>query len=294
LLLVPCTGRAEAPRPPKGTVEQSAATKGATELEGQGKFGNATEAADETRASEFQIALGGLVSTGNARAIAGTGSSQLRLRRGMHQASAAAAANYGRAAVDRDSDPKTTVGNLQTRARYDLFFAKRWSVFAMVTARHDPFQGLELRLNVDPGLAFHVLTKKNHRLWAEAGYDIQYDLRADEAIIERDENGDAVLDADGNTIPTADEDQVNHAARLFGGYSNRLSEHVAFDTGLEYLQSLIKAERWRLNWDVSLSTQVGPQFSMALTFSLRHDSDPLPGIAELDTVTAVNLVYRFP
>jgi putative salt-induced outer membrane protein len=293
VVLFAATAHAEDPRPPEGTLKQKAASSGKTEIEGQGKFAKAAETEEETDATEFDISLGGMLSTGNARAMAGTGLTKFRLRRGMHQFSSALAGNYGRAAVDRKSDPVPTVGNVQGRARYDIFFAKHWAAFLMATARHDPFQGLDVRLNVDPGFAYHLLVKKKHRLWFEAGYDFQYDLRTEEAIIERDEDGDAILDSEGNTIQIADDYQINHAARLFAGYVNRLSDHVTFETGLEYLQSVLKASRWRINWDVSLAAQVAERFSVAATFSLRADNDPLPNIAKIDTMSAASLVYRF-
>jgi putative salt-induced outer membrane protein len=63
------------------------------------------------------------------------------------------------------------------------------------------------------------------------------------------------------------------------------------DTGLEYLQWLAETERWRLNWDAGLSSSIAGRFSMATTFSLKYDHAPLPGVKDLDLVTALNLVY---
>jgi putative salt-induced outer membrane protein YdiY len=42
---------------------------------------------------------------------------------------------------------------------------------------------------------------------------------------------------------------------------------------------------------VGLSSSLGGSFSLATTFSLKYDHAPLPGVKELDTVTALNLVY---
>ena len=35
------------------------------------------------------------------------------------------------------------------------------------------------------------------------------------------------------------------------------------------------------------------KFSLSTTFTLRYDNNPLPDVEKLDTVTAVNLTYRF-
>ena len=167
--------------------------------------------------------------------------------------------------------------------------------FLQYTGRHDPFQGLTYRMNIDPGFAFYAINKPKHRLWFEAGYDFQYDLREDDARILLDADGNPVLDMNGDPQidPAIDKFLINHAARLFVGYSNKLSERVSFDTGLEYLQSVIVARRLRLNYLAGLNTQLVERLSLAVTFTLRYENDPLPGIKKLDTITAVSLAYRF-
>jgi putative salt-induced outer membrane protein len=276
------------------------ATSGSTELEGQGSFQTAQDPAEGDDATELGLSAGGLLSTGNANQGAVTGALNLRLRRGDHQFSSAALGNYGAAKLDQESAYEPTVKNVQGRVRYDYFFAKRWSAFGMVTARHDTFQQLDLRLNVDPGVAFYILPESNHRLWAEAGYDFQFDLRTREGYAVKDAEG-AFLDEDGMVVEDVgdsaiDEDEktaTNHAARLFMGYSNHLSDAVSFDTGIEYLQSVIDAKTLRVNFDAGLTAALSQKFSISTTFTLRYDNNPLPEVGKLDTVTAINLAYRF-
>ncbi len=280
------------PGPPAGTVAGDPATSGSTELEGQGSFGSVAENDEEAGdALEWDLSLGALLSTGNARSTALTGGSTFRLRRSRHQFSAFFLGNYGRAATSADAEPRDTIGNLQGRVRYDFFLGDRWSLFGMVTARHDPFQLLDLRLNVDPGAAFYIINRAKEQLHVEAGYDFQYDDPSD-AAVERTSEGDIVYDAQGGF--TQIEPRNVHALRLAGGYANSLSETVTFATDLEYLQSVQDAQRWRLNWYATLSAQLVAQLSLAATFSLRMDNDPVAvGVKNLDTNTSVNLVYRF-
>jgi putative salt-induced outer membrane protein len=278
---------------PAGTVgAQAPATTGTTEVEGSGKFASAAavEEAAATDATEFNLGAGGLLSTGNARAGSATGTTNLRIRRQNHQFSAAFAANYGRAAPDAASDVQTTVHNEQGRVRYDYFVHPRISVFAMLTARHDPFQGLEARVNVDPGVAFYLVNDKRNRLWTEVGYDFQFDRFTEVATYAKDETGAVVLDAEGNPIVAIERQRTNHAARLFGGYANNISAAAMFSTGIEYLQSVQIAERWRVNWDVALTTQLVNRLAISFTFTARMDNDPAPGIRKVDTITAVSLI----
>ena len=165
------------------------------------------DARDADDATEGEIAAGGAVASGNARSFQGTVNGRVRVRRRAHEGRAAVAGNYGRAAADVSAPIETTVLNVQGMARYDYFFAPRWSAFLMATARHDRFQGLDLRLNIDPGVAFYALQKPNHRLWFEAGYDFQLDVRRDEAIFVREEN-----DADGDGTVSAGDALLRRSA----------------------------------------------------------------------------------
>jgi putative salt-induced outer membrane protein YdiY len=299
---------AEDPGVPKGTAEQKDASTGSTELGTGDKFSAAkdlktdeaaTDAAETdphaNDATEFDIALGGIFSTGNSRSLAATGLSNFRLRRTIHQFGASLAGNYGAAGVPNTDRYDTTVGNVQGLLRYDVFFAKRWTAFLQSTARHDTFQGLALRVNVDPGFAFYAINQPKHRLWFEAGYDFQYDLRTDDGRTLLDADGNPILNMSGDTQldPAIDKFLLNHAVRLFAGYSNKLSDKVSFDTGLEYLQSVIKPDRLRLNYLAAINTQLVERFSLAVTFTLRYENDPLPNVRKLDTISAISLAYRF-
>lgn len=276
------------PAVPAGTGAQDPATSGSTEIGNQGTFASAeTEAADEgeesTDATELEISAGGIYSTGNARLLAITGLGRFRLRRERHQFRTEVAGNYGRTALEPDAEPETAIANVQGLARYDFFFHPRFSAFLMGQARHDQFQGLDLRLNIDPGIAAYAIQKANHRLWFEVGYDFQYDIRRDEALAE-------ALAATG-TLP--DKTATNHAARIYAGYNNNLSKYVTFDTGIEYLQSVLVARRFRVNWLSSLTTQLADRISVGLTFALRYENQPLPTVQKLDTITSILLGIRF-
>ncbi len=290
-LTVALPSAAAEPEVPTGTIEGPAADSGAKEIDGQGQFGSAAEKEEEAGdALEWDLSFGALIATGNSRAIALNGGTNFLFRRGRHQLTAVGLGNYGRSVpVDDMGTPipdaglATTLGNVQGRVRYDLFLSDHWSLFGMATARHDPFQGLDLRLNLDPGVAWYILSTPGQRLTAEAGYDFQFDVRDTETLDELEASGE----------PRPDKTAPTHAVRLAGSYVNNINSAVSFRTGLEYLQSVQRALRWRINWDVGLTTTLFRSLALATTFNLRIDNDPLPGVRSVDTVTAVSLVYRF-
>ncbi|MBL9103210.1 MAG: DUF481 domain-containing protein [Myxococcales bacterium] len=293
-LALPQLSLAAPPSAPAGTVGgQTAASTGNTELDGSGKFGTAATPEPTTDATEGDVSFGGLLSTGNANMGSLTAASKLRVKRKKHQFSAGFAGNYGRAAAAGTTTAVPTVANVQGRVRYDYFLHPRVSLFGMLTARHDKFQGLQARVNADVGAAFYLIQDPKNRLWTEVGYDFQFDRFLLEATYAKDADGAVVLDDMGDPVLAIPRERYNHAVRLFGGYANNINDKVTFATGVEYLQSVQYGPRWRLNWDTSLTANLVNRLALALTFTARIDNNPAPGIRKVDTITAASLIYRF-
>jgi len=265
---------------PKGKLEGKPASAGKTDVAEEGFQTAAERDAKANDASEVSVSAGGLVASGNSKQLAFTGSSTVRLRRADHQFSAAAAVNFARAATKEAPGLNTTVSNQQGKIRYDYFLSEKWSLFLQTSARRDRFQGLDLRLNVDPGVAHYFVQDQGLRLWVELGYDYQYDIRTDEAI--------ETARAAGKPVSRTDS---RHSARAFAGYESKVNKAVTFATGLEYLQSVEHTNGYRLNWESAVTSSIGGNFSTATTLSVRYDNDPLPGIQKTDVLTSFNLVY---
>jgi putative salt-induced outer membrane protein len=271
---------------PAGLRAQAQASAGSTEVAKEGFQAVGAPAADDDKdTSALKLSAGGFVSQGNSRTLAFTSAADYLLRRSASQFGAIAAINYGRSAPGAGEPYETTVENYQGRVRYDYFFATGVAGFFSVSARRDRFQGLDLRLNFDPGLAYYFIDEKSHRFWAELGYDFQYDIRNQDFI-------DAAQ-ADATTPGSLDlpKTEKRHNVRAFVGYDNQLSDAVKFGTGLEYLQNVTEAKNARLNYDAALTTQLNQDFSIATTFALKFDNNPLPGVEKTDMIVALNLVY---
>lgn len=283
----------------EGISAQSSASSGQTTVVAKDTFGKAKtleEIEEErTNASQASVQAGGLFATGNARSLAITAAADLRIRRAHHQFGAAAAANYGRAGTTT-TPIDTTVQNLQGLVRYDYFLNDIWSLFLQTSGRHDRFQGLDFRANIDPGASAYVLNDKKHRLWFELGYDFQYDVRRRENVL-----AVRALPAEDGGDPAFARTIDRHNVRGFVGYDNQLNSHITFTTGLEYLQPFAHAssdkrdpiDGWRFTWNNALKSSLSESFSAATTFTLRYDNLPLPGVEKLDALTAVNLIYTF-
>lgn len=266
---------------PKSLMADKPATKGTTDVAAEGFQKTDVRDADTKDATELQLSAGALSSTGNARMLSLTGSGRFRVRRDADQFSLAVAANQARSAPAPGEPQRTTLQNIQGKARYDRFLGSGFAVFVSLSGRSDKFQGLLLRENLDPGLAYYFVDQKTLQLWAEAGYDYQHDLRRQDTI-------NAALLKDGTVLAKTD---TRHSSRLFLGFSSALSDTASLSSGLEYLQGLSDSKFWRMNWDSALSASISSRFSLAATFTVRYDHAPLPGIQTTDTITAANLVY---
>ena len=267
---------------PEGLMTQDAASSGTTDVTTEGFAAPSAPPDEESKdATDAALSAGSLIAAGNSKSFAATGAGTFRLRRNDHQLNIAASANYGRSAPDRDSPMETTVENVQGRVRYDYFVADHLALFTAVSARRDRFQGLDLRLNIDPGIAYYFIDGAKRQLWTELGYDLQFDMRDDEAL--------AQSAADGVQL---DDTEVRHHSRLFLGYDDTINPMLTFSTGVEYLQGLADRINWRLNWDAALKTSIAESFSLATTISIKYDNNPIPGVGRADAVTALNLVYQ--
>lgn len=242
----------------------------------------ADEEVNDTTAAK--IAGGALLASGNSRSMAATTSGTFRLRRGDNQLSIAAAANYATARPAGETAMQKTVENYQGKTRYDRFLVEHVAVFGAVSLRRDRFQGLDLRLNLDPGFAYYFIDTKPTQLWSEFGYDYQYDKRAQAAL-------DAANASIANPGDRLSRTQGRHSGRLFVGYNGSLNDSVGLTMGVEYLQALAATENWRLIGDAGINATLAGKLSISTTLTVRYDHNPLPGIETLDTMEAVSLVY---
>jgi putative salt-induced outer membrane protein len=239
----------------------------------------------------ISLAAGGLLTSGNSRLFAFSANGAIESRFDANGLGAAIVANYGEGAP-AGQPVQVSTENIQGRLRYDRYVIEQASVFLIVTGRHDRFQGVDLRLNLDPGFKYLFLREQSNALWAEAGYDFQYDVRRNENRVVLGADKAPVLDVNGQ--PTIlDKTHVDHSSRLFLGYRRGFNKEVTLTTGVEYLQSVIDSERSRLNFDALLAAKVGGGLAVGVGFSARYDNAPLPGKKDLDTSTTLSLIYAF-
>jgi hypothetical protein len=254
-----------------------------------------------TDLTSVTLAAGGQLATGNSQLLAGTANGKLEMRRSQDGFSAAILGNYGQGATAPGAEQHETAENLQGRVRYERYFGERFSIFLIDTERHDKFQGLAIRTNVDPGVKYILAKTDFTTFWGELGYDFQYDVRLDSALPE------VTTDAAGNTVPVlgANGQQLllpktasAQSGRLYLGLKHAFSKEVTFTTGVEYLQAFAatngSSSDYRINYDALFAANLAGGFALGLGFSARYDHVPIPGKEDLDTSSTVTLIYSEP
>jgi putative salt-induced outer membrane protein YdiY len=280
---------AQTATPPTETGKPPADAAALVTLQAADKAPDASKAMDSTSAT---ISAGGQSASGNAQLLAATANGAFDMRRGIQGFGAALLANYAEGAPEGQPVQRTTQ-NVQGRARYDLYFTQNGSGFLIFTGRNDYFQGLDFRLNIDPGVKYLFMDAPDNQLWAEVGYDYQYQINNNDARVLKDSGGKAVVLDDLPTLYVIDKTQSDHSARIFLGLKHAFTKEVTFSTGLEYLQSVVASTRYRVNYDALIAAKLSAGFSLGMGFTARYDHDPLPGKQDLDTTTTLSLIYGF-
>ena len=239
----------------------------------------------------LSVSAGGLLTSGNSRLLALSWHGAYEVRREDHGFGASILGNYGQGAP-RGTPVQVSTENVQGRLRYDRYVMDRMAVFLINTGRHDRFQGLDFRYNLDPGVKYLFLPKPARTLWAELGYDFQYDVRRDANRAVLDDNNNPVLGPDGQPL-LQDKTSAAHSVRVFLGHRYAFSSDVTLAVGVEYLHSVEDLGFTRLNTDAVFTSKLVGGLSLGVGVVARYDSQPLPGSENLDTSTTLSFIYAF-
>jgi hypothetical protein len=253
---------------------------------------DAPDASKRLDGTTATLSAGGQLATGNSRQLAGTVNGAYSTRFGNNALGASVLGNYGQGAAPGDQEVETAE-NLQLRARYDHYVDDRLALFLIDTLRHDRFQGLDIRYNLDPGVKYLFLEEETNGLWGELGYDFQADVRRDPDRLVFDTNNVPVIDPATGRQEILAKTATDHSGRAFVGGKHAFNKEVTFTLGAEYLQSLVESTRYRFNFDALFAAKVSGGLALGIGFSARFDHDPLPGKEKLDTATTLSLVYAF-
>lgn len=234
------------------------------------------------------VAFGATLNTGNTKSYAGNLGGRLGLIRDRHQLTLEALGTMGGARQGRLTEVEWTSRNMIARARYDLFLSRMDALFVALAPRRDKFAGLDLRLQNQIGYSRNLHYPSDaHRFWSELGYDFTYDN------FSPIEGAPPPMTPPPMTMMARDDAQFVHSARLFLGYTNRLSPTANLSLGVETLLDFQDAENVRLNSLGELTSSITHSFKLGVQGRVLFDNVPVTGTETYDVIVAVQLVYTY-
>ncbi len=273
--------------------------------------------------TNLELSAGGQLATGNSQTVAMTGQTKFGMQRGPNVFAASLLGNFAEAlstptpVAGTPTAPgvwKESTENVQGKLRYERFFIPILAGFLQATGTHDSFQAVTFRLNIDPGVRLNIIANDTTKLWAEVGYDFQFDDNyVDGSNIELSGSGGQSLDKNGLPYVIMPTDTL-HSTRAFVGFRHAFNKDVLVSLGLEYLQGIggsntglpnipagytdaqldrvpLSVTGSRLNFDLLFTAHLINAFSLGVGFSAKYNSDPLAGKGTLDTATTLTLIY---
>ncbi len=265
---------------------------------------------EETKKVEWKAsAQGGLITTtGNSRNTSFAAGAKASRKQGFNKLELEANTAYVRSAIflandangDMVIDPNevsrpssTTTKSWLGKARYDRFLTEHNSLYLTGLVSADEPAGKEFVGGGQVGYSRQLFKNKKHEVVGESGYDFSYE--------------NLVV---GPGVPI-------HSARLFAGYTGKLTKDTGLDGSVELLSNFNKLkvgdrdvgsfEDTRVKSKLALTTKLYKDISFRFAFSADYDNAPAPRAPfkipyatgfepladKLDTKTEATLIINF-
>ncbi|MET0287589.1 MAG: DUF481 domain-containing protein [Polyangiales bacterium] len=234
----------------------------------------------------INIAFGATINGGNTQSYAGNLGGRFGLLRGMNQLQIEAIGTLGGARREGSlTDVDWTTRNAVGRARYDRFLSLTDALFIAEVPRRDVAAGLNVRLQTQAGYLRNLYNFNDaHRVWTELGYDFTYDN------FSYDDDDRARAEAMMTVLP---EGGKVHSARVFLGYTNKLSPTANLNLGIETLYDFQDWKNVRVNGIGELTSALTQKFKLGLQSRTLFDNVPVSGKKTFDVILIAQLIYMF-
>lgn len=171
--------------------------------------------------------------------------------------------------AEKDAPYKKNAERFFGDLRYDYFFGKKNSVYALVGGYRDPFAGFDLRTHEQIGYG-RVLIDTDDTDWnVELGVDL-----AQENYV------DGVEAAGQNVL----------AARAMTSISHKLGESLSLQESVEVYENVLDTRDLRLLNQAALSVKLHEALNLKLSHNLIFDNQPVDGYRRADQTLNLTIV----
>ncbi len=216
--------------------------------------------------------VGYVMARGNSDTDTGNAKLDIAKEIGVWKHSLALSGLYGK------NNDITTAQRWDIRWQSDYKLSERMFAFGAARYEDDNFSGFDYQATLSAGLGYHFINTEATKLTGTlgAGYRV---LRPEQLI----------KDAAGNVVQ-----------RIKG----ERSENVVANAGIDFEQKLTAtttltdkllveagSDNTYVNNDLALRVSMTGKLALSVGYSVRHNTDPPPGIEKTDQLTTLNLVY---
>ena len=172
----------------------------------------------------------------------------------------------------------TTSGNqVRLGTRYDWNFTPVWFTFAGANAERDPIAELSRRMSLSGGLGYRFLNLPDKTFSVFGGVQLTDDRYTAPRYI------------DGGT-----RDAYRYGSFLLGEESTHtFSESLTARQRFVVFPSMRNRGEFRAEFDGALQVAMTQSLSLNVGFTVRHESDPGPGIDTTDTLLTTGISVKF-
>ncbi|MED5372015.1 MAG: DUF481 domain-containing protein [Myxococcota bacterium] len=247
-------------------------------------FEETNKAIEEAEAPEADLSaeLGGAMTTGNTDfwTVKGTVTGSYRWQMNKLGMSAMGLTGRNRPDVDgdgilnngeRDLDRVKNAQKFDGGLRYDRFLGESSSLYAMSSAMHDYFAGVQLRTNEQVGYSRNLLKAENTSLLVELGAGVQQEWQ----ILED---------------PAAEDFSNVFQARALIAFSHTFNDAVKFTESVEAYENVLDPADFRAVNRAALTMQLSENLALKLSNDLYWDNTPVDGFQKLDQTTMLSVV----
>ena len=143
----------------------------------------------------------------------------------------------------------------------------------------DEFSGFESRAFIGGGLGYEVL----------AGDATQWTVRGGPGL-KIDETEDTIQLISGVPTTVPGETQESFSVSAQSNFAHAFNDNVSFTNDTTVLYADVSTQIGNVS---AITAALTDAFSARISFEVRHDTDPVEGFEDTDTISRVSLVYGF-
>jgi len=185
-----------------------------------------------------------------------------------------ATADYG------ETDGAETKNRIFLGANLDRQINDRLFGFGQLSYEQDEFSGFDSRSYIGGGLGYEVLTGDVTTWTVRGGPGLKIDEL--EAVL------DTTVTPPGVITPASTEESFGASAQ--SNFAHQFNDNVGFTNDTTVLYAETSTQIGNI---AAITASLTDTLSARVSFEVRHDTDPVEGFENTDTISRVSLVYGF-